>query len=113
MEHRAHVKDGSGNSSCLTLDEGDEDEPGRDALLIAVALSESDIFKGLITRGDNGAGSSVRSTVPCDIECNSAGGDAAATIISAGGWARVFGTLEGVDAGSSTESVVGGSFGLD
>jgi hypothetical protein len=93
---------------------GDEDEVGREALLIAVALSDSDILDGEGIRGDKGAGSRVRSIDFCKSTVgDTAGGDEAGTNISAGGAARVLGTLVEVTAGSSTNWVVDGIFGLE
>ena len=64
---------------------GDDDEIGRDALPIAIALSDGDVFVVSRTRGDKGAGSKLRSTSSSDGATEVAGG----TTISAGGGARL------------------------
>lgn len=89
---------------------GDDDDIGRDALPIAVALSDSEILGVSGIRGDKGAGSKLRSTIGSDGPKEVTGG----TTISAGGGARLLlGTSVDVSNGGCSGCTVAGILGLE
>ena len=89
---------------------GDDEEVGRDALPIAVALSDNDILEVSGTRGDRGPGTRPRSIV------GSVGGakeDTGGTTISAGGGARLLlGAAVGASDWGCSDCMVVGILGL-